>query len=333
MHFAIADAGTLAYVAGPVGSAGDPRSLMWLGMTGQQERTPVPARPYNSISLSPDGTRAAVGIGEATSDVWVADLSRGGLIRLTTDAADDGGPLWNRNGDKVYFTSMRAGRPELYARAGDSTGNDERIAKFEETVTGVWARGWAPDGRLLVQLQRNGTNWDIGLVSIDGSDKLQLLLQSEASEIHPTVSPDGRWLAYTSNETGFNELYVRRFPELSGKRQLSGGAIGSHSTWSRSGNALVYLSSTRSGGGPDSIMRVLLDGTTEGASGKPERILAFPYFSQPSGSRFYDVSGHDDRLLVVSFPSLSSSLSGTLSENITVVINWTEQLKRRVPTN
>jgi Tol biopolymer transport system component len=179
---------------------------------------------------------------------------------------------------------MRAGRPELYARASDSTGVDERIAAFDDTVTGVWARGWTPDGRLLAQIQRKRTNWDIGLVSIDGSHKLQFLLESESNELHPIVSPDGRWLAYTSNETGFPQLYARRFPDLTDKRQLSGGAVGHNPTWSRAGDALIFLSVPGTGGvAPDRIMRVPVGGTTD-AFGKPERILEFTYFSQPTGA-------------------------------------------------
>ena len=329
--FSVSDDGTLVYVPG-AGADGAAR-LLWVTADGQEEMLGAPARAYTAVSLSPDGTRAALEIAaDEGADVWVSELTRGTLTRITSTPGFDGSPLWSPDGDRVIFASTRNGRPELFSKAADGNGAAQVLATFDEMVGAVQPYAWSPDGtQLLVQLQTADTGLDVGVLSLDGDGTLDMLLQTTADERNPALSPDGRWLAYASTETGGLEVYVQRFPELGDKRQLSVVGTTSHSPrWSDDGRlSLIYLQ----GGPPREVMRVTAEPAVTADGGEtldfapPEHLLDYTYYARARGHPYYAISPNDQRLLVIGGDPVDA-VTGT---QINVVLNWHEELLERVP--
>ena len=167
--------------------------------------------------------------------MWVSDLARGTLTRLTTDEAPDGNPLWTPDGRRVAFRSDRNGQPEIFWQAADGSGTAELLLTIDESVTDIIPYDWSPDGAtLFVHATFPETGRDVGMVSLDGPGTWEPLIETGANEHMSAISPDGRWLAYTSNETGRDEVYVQRFPELEGRTAISVGG-GRSSSWSADG--------------------------------------------------------------------------------------------------
>ena len=289
----------------------------------------TPTVDCRSTSLSRDGKLAAVGIGPPNPDVWVSELARGTLTRVTTDAAVDVYPLWTPDGRRVVFSSNRSGSWELFWKAGDGTGGAELLLTLD-AVDAVVPTDWSSDGStLFVHATLAGTGRDIGVVSVDDPGGWKPLIQSPANEWGASLSPDGRWLAYTSNETGVNEIYVLRYPELEDRRLISVGG-GSRPKWSTDGRELIYLSQSQ--GEPAAVVRVTLD-TDEGDPpslivGTTEALFEWGYHFAPGGAPVYDMSSDGQRFLVLSG---GGDAEAATRAQINIVLNWTEELKRLVP--
>ena len=333
VQFALANDGSLVYIPGEV-SIGN-RRLVWVDPSGREEPLATPADNYVSLSLSPDGTRAAVSIldGSGNRDVWVSELARGTLTRQTTDDAFDGRPLWHPDGRRVAFQSDRNGQPEVFWQAADGSGTAERLLTIDASVGDIVPYDWSPDGAaLFVHALLPETGTDVGMVSIEGPGTWEPLIQTAANEGIPTISPNGRWLAYSSNETGRYEVYVVRFPELEGKQVISVGG-GFFTNWSTDGSELIYLRGPSGAPEPEAVMRVSLD-IDEGDPpslivGTPERLFDWRNYS-PSSGRYHDVSSDGQRFLMI---TPGGSDAGAGRAEINVVLNWTQELLERVPIN
>ena len=217
-NFSIAANGRLVYASG-AGSGGE-RSLVWVDREGREE--PLAAEPgsYTTPRVSPDGTRVAVDRQQGGNrDVWVYSIERRTLTRVTTDPAPDGHPLWTLDGERLVFQSRRGGGPGLFWKAADGTGTTDWLMESTSQAF-VGPAGWSPSGDALIfsELRTSSVeNYDIGVLSMEGDRQSEPLLQTELPETAPTVSPDGRWLAYFTDETGQDEVYVQRFPDLGEK--------------------------------------------------------------------------------------------------------------------
>ena len=327
-QFTVSNDGSLAYV--PRGTSGE-RELLSIDQNGVETR--ILTGQFETLDLSPDGRRVVLGTGDdsGNADVWVSNLARGDMIRLTTDPAFDGAPLWSPDGRRVVFTTTRNGQAEVMWTLADGTGTPETLAIFEGSGSRPVAYDFSPDGTtLLVATGRSGDNQgDIGIVTIEGGDGWRPLIQTEADERTPTVSPNGRWFAYASNETGNNEVYVERFPDGGNKRVVS--IAGGHTpSWSADGQALVYL---RSPNGPaDAVMRVSFEGGDGNSNqlriGSPEVLFNWSYFGMPGGQRTYAMSATGDRFFVIG-RGADQGVPG--QPQINIVLNWFEELKERVP--
>ena len=333
MDYALSDDGSLAYVsAGALGQ----RTLVWVSPDGRAEPLATPENSYVGPSLSPDGTQAAVGLADdlGNVDIWVSDLARGTLTRLTTDEGRDYSPLWTPDGRRVVFASTREGQPAIFWKAADGTGLAERLLTIDEADDLV-PFDWSSDGGTLVfTAVFPETGGDIGVTPLDDPANWQPLLQTGADERAPAVSPDGHWLAYMSDETGRSQVYVRRFPGMSDRQQVSGGNRAIYPDWSDDGRELFYLSSPL--GPPMTVERVPVDlgpGDPPSLSiGRPERLFDFwgAGYSSPraSPSRRYDVSP-DGRILTVRLQG--SAGADQQRAQINVVLNWSQELLDRVP--
>ena len=326
-NFSVSDNGRLVYVSGAVD--GSQQSLVWVDRAGREESTAAPPRPYSTLSLSPDGTRAALAVQDGGRvDVWVSELARGTLTRVTNDEGFDGNPLWSPDGSRLVFRSDRNGKPEVFWRSADGSGAAELLLTMDASVSDVYPYDWSADGAtLFLYATFQETDADIGMVSVDTPGTWAPLIQTAAREWAPTLSPDGRWLAYASDETGRDEVYVQRFPELDGRHPISVGG-GYRPTWSDDGRELLYLRAQS--GPPDAAMRVSIeveDGDPPSLrAGTPEPLFEWRYAAGPN-RRYYDVSPDGQRFLVIG----REDSTGVATPEITVVLNWFQELKERVP--
>ena len=318
-HFSVSGDGSLVYVPGSIGSAGALR-LVWVDHDGQEEFLDVPAAVYVRPRVSPEGTRVAAEIDEGgTSSIWIADATRGTLSRVTSEAANDYSPVWTPDGQQVVFTSDRDGELGFFRKSADGTGEVERLATMEGAGI-LRAYGWSPDGNSLVfNMNRPDveTGADIGPLSMEGERSWVQLLESEVDELEPAISPDGQWIAYGSNDTGRNEVYVQRFPDLGERQQISTEG-GIDATWSPDGQALFYLG-TRGGGGPDEMAVVTIDPGPPLSVGNPEVLFDdTPYARPPGEGRQYDIAPDGQRFLMLSRQDASEA-GAVVSPQINVV--------------
>jgi Tol biopolymer transport system component len=254
-QFSISDNGTLVYVAG---SAVDRNvSIYWMDTEGNFSPLREAPGDYQNLALSPDGKRLAMDIrASKRTDIWIYDLDRGTLSRLTFAADGNSRPVWTPNGERIVYNSLEKGKAlNLWWIRSDGGGSPERLTQSDSfQIPG----SWTPDGKTLAFAQQNpGTGRDVMTLSVDGNEKTgwkpgqtKAFLNTTFFETDPEFSPDGRWIAYISNESGANEIYVRPFPGPGGKTQISTGG-GSLPQWSRTGKELYYVASTR-----DKIMAV-----------------------------------------------------------------------------
>jgi serine/threonine-protein kinase len=335
--FSVSPHGTLVYAPGGMGvaGAGAPRSLLWIDRRGGEEPIKLPLRTYTYPRLSPDGLKVAVDIRDQENDIWIADLTRLTLTRLTIDPANDFYPVWTPNGRRIIFNSNRAGAGDLFWQAADGTGTVERLTT---TTNGPhYPYSISTDGLTLIyQDNQPKTGIDLSLVlfeslSTDGPHKLQSnpLIQTAFSETNAEISPDGHWLAYQSNESGKDEVYVRPFPNVDGGRwQISDGG-GTRPLWARSGHELFYLDAS------GFLMATSVQTTPVFTAGNPTKVLNTRYFSgfggtgQAVAGRTYDVSPDGKRFLMIK-DNVPGGQSSTASV-VVVVVGWQEELKQRVP--
>ena len=319
--FSISDNKRLVYVAGT--AAGTLRTLVWVDRDGREEPlTDLAAADYRSVDVSPDGSALALEIADGQgSDIWTYELGRGTLNPLTTDPAVDQNPLWTPDGRQVVFESGRdAGSWGLYRRNADGTGAAEPLITDDEAQALV-ANTWSQEGDRLVVMRRISNQNDLMLLSMEDEPALELLLESEFQETRAAVSPDGDWIAYESRRSGGDEIYVERFPDF-GDRQTISTDGGQQPRWSPDGRALFYL-------GPQANRLMVVAVTTEtGLSvGTPETVIEGQFFDFLSRSA-YDVAP-DDRLVLIRRGADTSENEAT--PQITVVLNWHEELLERVP--
>ena len=237
---AVARDGTLAYVAGGgVAGLNVPRTLVWVDRQGREMPISVPPRPYLYPRLSSDATRVAVTATDQAFDIWVWDLDRTTLTRISVDPEVDNHPVWTADGRRLIFSSERAGTRNLYWQAADGTGAVERLTESPNLQN---AGAVSPDGRRLIfteAVPKMGT--DLMQVELDGTHRVTPLVHSSFSERNGVVSPDGRWLAYEANDSGRFEISVRPFPDVNAGHWQVSTEGGTRPLWARNGEELFYV--------------------------------------------------------------------------------------------
>jgi serine/threonine-protein kinase len=330
-NFVLSNTGTLVYVPGGVGG-GLLRSLAWVTRQGREEAIKAPPRAYTLPRISPDGTRVAFDIRDQENDIWVWDLRRETLTRLTFDPGLDQAPVWTPDSRRLLFSSLRGGAQNLYAQAADNTG---AITRLTNSLNPQFPSSISPDGtQVLFTETVPKTGQDISLLKLGSgpatSPQLaQPLIQTAFNELNAEVSPDGRWVAYQSNESGSMEVYVRPFPHAdAGRWQVSSGG-GTRPVWAHNSRELFFYSANS---GALMAVTVQPGGTTFSASNPSKVFDVQPYYFATTG-RSYDVSADGQRFLMIKLASLSGPQNSTTAPpNLVVVEHWTEELKARVPT-
>jgi eukaryotic-like serine/threonine-protein kinase len=314
--FSASESGTLVY---RTGAANTKTQLTWLTRNGQPAGTVGPPGVYRNPALSPDGTRLAVEETDPqsrTQDIWLFDLGRGIKSRFTFDPGNDIYPVWSPDGTRVVFASDRTGGQfNLFQKPANGAADEELLAKSLDPMAAPYS--WSPDGRYIVF--RSGTT-STSILSLAGDRKAQPLLSSDSSvQVYAQVSPDGRWIAYSSNESGINQVYVRSFPVPGGKWQISQDG-GTFARWRGDGKELFYY------GADGRLFAIPVDGDTAVKLGNPTPLFDAHMLNGPNngvGIRHqYDVSRDGKRLL------LNMTVDDAPPTPITVVLNWAGTIRQ-----
>jgi len=235
--FSVSDNGVLVYHA----TGGATSRLVWRDRTGRELGTTGAAADYRAPMLSPDGHLIAVrrrDAGTTGADIWIVDPARGTSTRFSFDPANDSNPLWSPDGSRIVWYSNRNGKDAMYLKSASGMGTDEKLVD----ASGAWPNAWTADGQtLLYDVIDTKNGYDIMRVSLTGDHKPQVVLATPFNEGRERLSPDGRWLAYESDESGHQEVYVMSWGGQPGKWQISTNG-GQCAAWSPDGRELFYLS-------------------------------------------------------------------------------------------
>ena len=314
-QFGLSREGSLVYVR----AQGAPEhEVLWADRQGNARPIQVPPRTYFFPSLSPDGQRLAMtNIDESGMETWILEMDRGALTRFTFEGSNHFS-LWTPDGKRLTFSSDRDGSHNLFWKPADGIGGAERLVKSESHQD---PGSWSPDGKALAFAEfHSDTKWDIWLLHMEGERRARPFLQTEVDEYHPMISPDGRWLAYTSTETGRLEVYVQPFPD-GGRKWLISTEGGDEPLWAPSGRELFY----RNG---DKMMSVAVATEPLFDAERPRLLFETPTLvGEGFGSPNYDITPDGQRFLMIK-PEPQRPPT-----QILVVLNWFEELKRLVPTN
>ena len=314
-EFAVSATGLLAYVA--VSPQRLQRQLVWVDGNGHVDEIPASPRPYLDPAVSPDGRLAVVSVQGPVQTLWVYDFARRTLTPLTSaNVGSSQAPVWTPDGTRLAYRGTRHGFRNLFVRSGDGSDDEERLTTSENLQT---PSSWTPDGRNLVYMEvAPDTGADIFVLSLDGRTS-KSLIRTPATERNPSLSPDGRWLAYASNESGADEVYVRPFAGAGARLQVSIDG-GSEPSWSRHGLRLIYRSKDQIMAAPIVTQpRLSADASVVLFSGRYSR-------TDTAGTPGYGI-GPDDRLLMVQ--PLEPEQPATV---INLVTNWFDEIRSHAPT-
>jgi len=316
-HYAVSDNGVLVAVAGSPGRY--ERRLVWVGRDGRVEPLAAPPRYYHgNAAISPDGRRAAVDIEAGTVGVWLYDFMRATLTPLTTGKGSSQAPRWTPDGTHIVYRGTRTGTRNLWWKTVDDAAQEERLTTGEVTQT---PGSWSGDGQWLAYHETDPTTGsDIWILASGGDRKTRAVVRTPSAEGNSRLSPDGRWLAYASNESGRNEVMVQSFPEPGSRTQVSTSG-GIDPVWSRDGRELFYLNG-------DAMMIVEVRTSPAFTVGAPRKLFEGRYVPAPNGVASYDVSADGQRFLRV-----QPMHPDPPTDRIQVTLNWFETLRRLAPAN
>ena len=322
--------GTLVYARGAgVDVAETPRTLVWLGRDGREEPVSAAPRAYGTPRVSPSGDRVAIDVTstDGTAVVVIHDLAREASNPLTFDGWSVN-PLWSPDGRSVVFTSIEEDDFGLFRKSADGTGRAEPLT-VAASANLQMASAWDSASDTLLVTQAVGmTDADIHRLPLDGARGPEPLIATESVEVLPVVSPDGRWLAYQSNESGRWAVYVRPYPNVEdGKWQMPGGT-GFSPVWSPDGRELFFVAAGPEGRG---MMAVEYASDPTFTPSRPRRLFALPSRIDAGGiMRQWDVSPDGRRFLMVRDVEGAADPRERLSE-LVYVGNWFTELVERVP--
>jgi Tol biopolymer transport system component len=307
--FSSSQNGVLAY--GSPAVSGNSQ-LTWFNRSGQPTGTVGAPAADSWPAISADGSSVALTRRDpqtGLSDIWLYDLVRGTNSRFTFNTLDNQFPLWSPDNSHIAFYSTPGGNGTVYQRAASGAGRNEVLHKSTPNIAGP-PTDWSRDGRYLIETVNDPrTNYDIWVLRLFGDKRPFPYLQTSASERYGKLSPNGQWLAYESDETKRNEIYVQTFPTPGGKWQVSVNS-GEYPVWSRDGRELFYI------GADGKMMAVEVKRGSQFEAGVPT-----PLFQTHLAGVGYDVS-KDGRFLI------PTAVEQNATVPITVVVNWTAGLKK-----
>ena len=299
----VSPAGMLAYAPA---EAVHKTELMWFDQSGRQlgnVGAELKGQLYRSFRISPQGDRVAVGMETGLTDVWVATLGQRDLVRLTFQE-NSIMPVWSPDGKWIAFLSY-TGRWKISRKASDGTGKEEDLL---ENSDATWPLSWCPDGTCLLYAKMANGEYHLWTLPFVSTQK-PLEVARTGDRTSATFSPDGRWIAYTSSETGKAEIYLTAFKHGPGKWQISRNG-GANPVWAARTDELFYLAS-------DNMLTVV---SVKEIAGKLQIGLPRPLF-RIAGSGYFDVPSGAKKILV--------GIAGVPSTRpVDLVVNWAASLKR-----
>ncbi len=317
--FSVSDTGLLMYSKASTGPV--TKQLLWYDRTGKQAGEVGVAAAYGNVELSPNGDRVAVDmVADNNRDIWVIDIARAVPSRITFDPAQEWSPSWSADGSRIIFGSNRGGHTHIYQKASSGVGNDELVFKSDDNEIPMH---WSRDGQHIVfsrpKTETNNRDSDTWILNMPGEKKAVPFVESPFEKTQARVSPDGRWLAYSTNESGMYQIVVQSFPDPNrGKWQITAQG-GVEPKWRRDARELYYLSLD------GKLMSVPLKSERTFEAGTPVVLFQTPLTvnrTSPERDRRYDVAP-DGRFLIV-VPQTTSA-----STPVAAVVNWAAELARK----
>lgn len=305
-QFAISRAGSIAYIPGG-GSAG--RTLVWVDHDGNAQPLAAAAAAYRAPRLSPDGRTLALGIAGGPEQIWTYSIPDNKFAQLTLDGGSS--PVWSADGQRIFFSATRGGPPALFVKAADGSSDEQRLTKGERAHVPFSA---APnDGSLLFGEFDAAAGRDILRLGADGVSRA--LLATPADESAAAASPDGRWVAYVSDDTGRAEVFVAPMDNPGRRVQVSSQG-GAEPVWRRDGGELFFRSGRR-------MMAATVRTAPSLAAAPPRQLFEAEFETGSAGSPAYDVSKDGMRFLM-----LRPAAADSERRELRVVLGWSAELKR-----
>jgi hypothetical protein len=304
--FAVSNNGTLVFLPGTFTSF--QRNLVWMDHTGKVINIKADVKPYAYPAISPDGKRIALILQGSSFDVWVDDLERDTLTRVSF-GADDYRPHWSADGKMLGYDSSKSGHQQVYVKWGIAQGGETVATDGPENKEFY---GFTPDGREVIFARKNkDTGWDLYAAAVEGDHKPRPLVEAPFDQRNACLSPNGKWLAYVSDESGQSEVFVQSMSDPGVRAQISSEG-GTDPRWMRSGSEMLFLAKDR-------VMSVKFAPGGALNPGKPTL-----FFEDKREWGGYDVAP-DGRLVV----AREADAKGTGSA-INVVLEWFDELKRGI---
>jgi Tol biopolymer transport system component len=313
--FSCSENGVLIYAAGSSQSS----RLVWMDRSGRELGTVENGNLENMLNpdLAPNGRRIALRVQDPqtrTRDLWLIDLTRGVPSRFTFDPRNENHPLWSPDGNEILYWSDAPGGEGLYVKSASGAGEARQVAKGQDEMVGT---DWSRDGRQVFYSVASGGKNQIWVLPMTGDRTPTRFLAGAFNFDQGRLSPDGRWLAYVSDESGRPEVYVQTFPEHAGKWQISSTG-GVDPRWSRDGHELFFLAADQR------LMSVSVRTTPSFEAAVPKSMFLARVLFPGVGIRSYYAVGAQDQGFLVVGPRIGDALAGS-----SVIVNWTAEVGRR----
>jgi serine/threonine-protein kinase len=327
-QFSVSDAGTLVFSPGK--GSGASRPIVWMDHTGATTPLRSAETDWTGPRFSPNGQTLAVAINDGTQqDIWLYDWARDTPTKFTFDPANDSYPVWTPDGKRIVFSSERGskGFSNLYWQRADGTGEVQRLT---ESPNNQLPFSFDPKGKVLAFYENSPkTSGDLMILPLDGDEatgwkpgKPTAFLATPANEVSPMISPDGRWMAYMSDEAGSMQVFVRPFSGPGGKRAISTTGIGIYPSWSRTRPELIYQDAA-------SAKIMVAPYTIEGDAFQPGKpaVWAPGSFMLQGVSKVYDLHPDGLRVAIAKPPDAG----GDKRDKVVFIFNFFDELRRVAP--
>ena len=330
VQFSFSDTGSLVYIPGPAGAFGAGRALVLADRKGSAEILKLPPGPYEHLRISPDGKRVAFDTDDGKEAiVWIYDLAGTSSMRRLTFGQKNRFPIWSGDGQRIAFQSDREGDLGIFWQRADGTGTAERLTRPEQGTSHV-PESWSPDGKRFLFAATKGSSISLWAFVLEDRKATPFGDVQSRNPINAVFSPDGRWVAYYSNETGRDAIYVQPFPLTGTKYQIPKNDPGQndhHPVWSSDGKELFYIPAL------GALAAISVTTRPDFSFGNP---VAVPRKfstgnSAPESMRNYDLTP-DGKILGLVDASEQTQSGNSNAPEFRVVLNWFEELKAKVPT-